>query len=102
MIQEKLNFCRVFELPDNYPSGYRFGDGNHPSGYCFGGGVSTNFKMVGLFNPIPSEDFYEKKVKRWEDYIPMIREFLLKKKYVKPNRKYIVITDFDESFIFKG
>ena len=89
MIEERLNFCRVFELPENYPNAF-----------CFGGVVPVEFKMVDWFNPIPSEDFDNKKVKRWEDYIPMIKEFLLLKNYIKSNKKYLIITDFDKAFIF--
>ena len=91
MIQEKLNFCRVFEIPDNYPNEY-----------CFGGGIPVEFKMVDWFNPIPVEDFWNNKIKKWKDYEPMIQEFLLKKNYIKSNDKYLVITAFDESFIFNG
>jgi hypothetical protein len=90
MINEMSNFCRVFELPDKYPSGY-----------CFGGGFPVEFKMVDWFNPIPSDDFYDNKIKKWEDYVPMIKEFLLKKLYVKSGMKYLVITDFGESFVFE-
>jgi len=91
MINEKQNFCRVFELPENYPSGY-----------CFGGGFPVEFKMVDWFNPIPPDDFEDEKIRKWENYVSMIKEFLLRKNYVKLNRKYLVITDFDESFIFSG
>jgi hypothetical protein len=91
MIEENSNFCRVFEIPNTYPSGY-----------CFGGGIPVEFQMVDWFNPIPLEDFEGEKVRRWSDYVPMIKEFLLRKNYVKSNRKYLVITDFDESFIFDG
>lgn len=91
MIEEKLNFCRVFEMSDSYPSGY-----------YFYGGISVEFKMVDSFNPIPPEHFKDNEIKEWIDYVPMIKEFLLRKNYVKSNKKYLVLTDFDESFVFKG
>lgn len=88
-INEMNNFCRVFELPDEFPTGF-----------CFGGGYPVTFKMIDWFNPIPSEKL-DKNVK-WEDYISGIKEFMLEKQYIKHGKKYILITDFGEAiFISK-
>ena len=89
-ITEGTNFCRVFELPNMYPQGF-----------CFQGGKPVSFEMVDWFNPIPDDDICHKKVKPWEEYVDGIKSFLKKKRYLKPNRKYLLITDFDESFIFE-
>ena len=78
------NFCRVFELPESYPRGF-----------LFGGGKQVNFLMVDWFNPVPQE-YIEKE---WSEVIPMLKEFLKGKQYVRHGRKYLLITDFDESFI---
>ena len=86
MIPWEKNFCRVFELPNNFPEGF-----------LFGGGKPVTFKMIDWFNPIPEEG-----PDKWEDIVPMLKEFLKKKRYIVPGKKYIVITDFDEAFIFHG
>ena len=83
------NFCRVFELPSEYPRGF-----------CFGGGKPVNFQMVDWFNPIPTEDLHSGKDTTWIEYEVKLREFLKDKIYVKSGRKYILITNFNESFIF--
>lgn len=84
------NFCRVFELPTAYPEGY-----------CFGGGKPVMMAMVDWFNPIPAEDIRNNAVKPWPDYVPLLREFLLQKNYVKPGRRYVLITDFGEALVFE-
>lgn len=89
LVTNDNNFCRVFELPDNYPNEY-----------CFGGGVPVYFKMVDWFNPIPPEHI-EDKILKWEEYIPMLKDFLVLKNYVHPGKKYLLLTDFNESMIFE-
>ena len=91
MITESNNFCRVFELPLDYPKGF-----------CFGGGKPVTFQMVDWFQPIPIEDISENNVKVWSEYIPLLKDFLKDKNYVKPGRQYLLITDFGESFIFNS
>jgi hypothetical protein len=84
--KESENFCRVFELPNNYPEDF-----------CFNGGVPVTFKMVDWFEPVP----LQMQDKTWEEIETKLKEFLRCKVYVKPNRKYILITDFGKSFIFQ-
>jgi len=86
----ELNFCRVFEIPKRYPEGF-----------LFAGGKDVIFKMIDWFNPIPAEHFFNDEVKEWDHYVPMIRNFVLKKDYVKDGCSYILITDFGESIVFK-
>jgi len=90
-ITERNNFCRVFELPESYPEGF-----------CFGGGKLVQFKMVDWFYPIPSGDIIFKQIKTWEEYELEMKPFLQDKVYVKPGRKYILITKFDKCFLFEG
>lgn len=91
----KNNFCRVFELPTEYPKGY-----------CFGGGLPVTMKMVDWFNPWPDPVMFKLAGKpelipnTWEDVKAMLIPQLKKKIYVKPGRTYVLITDFGESFIF--
>lgn len=82
------NFCRIFELPLQYPTDF-----------CFGGGDPTTFKMVDWFNPIPTEST-GLRFDTWAECEVGLREFLCKKNYVQPGRQYLCITDFGKSFIF--
>jgi hypothetical protein len=91
------NFCRVFELPENYPSDF-----------CFGGGHPVSFQMVDWFNPVPGigqpgiskEEWREKlgEIEVKEITTEELREslipWLLEKSYVKPGREYLVLCDF--------
>ena len=77
------NFCRVFELPLSYPNGY-----------CFGGGLPVVMMMVDWFYPIPQSEWHNRKP--WAEYIPLLRDFLKDKVYVKPGRQYLLVTDFGE------
>ena len=90
-INNNNNFCRIFELPSKYP-----GD------YCFGGGHDVVFKLVDWFNPIDPMDTPEfgGTPKQWEYYKEKLVPFLKSKKYVKPDRHYLLITSFGESFLF--
>lgn len=89
-ITDSNNFCRVFELPEQYPEGY-----------CFGGGHYVDFKMVDWFQPLPREALLGKNIMPWSEYVCVVKSFLKGKDYVKPNRKYLLITDFGESFVFE-
>lgn len=105
------NFCRVFELPQKFPTDY-----------CFGGGIPVNFQMVDWFNPVPNlpqwgipESKYKELVESGEitntethtaviesdELQKSITDFLIQKVYVKQDRKYIVITNFGMSFMFQ-
>lgn len=83
------NFGRVFELPESYPSGF-----------CFGGGRPVQMQMVDWFNPWPLDPMNDKSPDTWEEVVAILRPFLMGKKYVKPGRRYILITDFGESLMF--
>lgn len=99
------NFCRVFELPEKFSSDY-----------CFGGGIPTNFQMVDWFCPIGglgqytvSKDKYrelgyeveEVEVDHHNEAIGLV-DFISKKKYIKQDRTYLVLTNFGMSFTFKN
>lgn len=91
------NFCRVFELPDKFLSDY-----------CFGGGISTTFKMVDWFNPVPdiftagcSKEIYRKEVGEIEvkevsyhDLFNPIINFVKEKNYYNPHKTYLIICNF--------
>ncbi|RLC99533.1 MAG: hypothetical protein DRI46_09310 [Chloroflexi bacterium] len=82
------NFCRVFKIPSNYPTGF-----------CFGEGRPTNFQMMDWFNPI-EPDMVGVDI-NWEEYKERLKEWLLEKSYVKAGCNYLVITDFNEVFMFR-
>lgn len=97
------NFCRVFELPLDYPRDF-----------CFGGGHPVNFQMVDWFNPVSgigqpavSKDVWQKEVGEIEvvettedDLRASLIPFLSEKKYVKPDRSYLVLCDFGAAIRF--
>ena len=98
------NFCRVFEIPRKYPTGY-----------LFGGGKSVNFLMIDWFNPVPgvskpavTKDVWREKVgeikikeisdnELYETLIPWLK----KKKYIKPGADYLILCDFGAALRFK-
>jgi len=87
---EETNFCRVFELPLEYPEGF-----------CFDGSKPVVMQMVDWFNPWPS--YYDTdEPETWEEVVVLLRLWLEEKCYVRPGRTYILITDFGESFVFGG
>lgn len=88
------NFCRVFELPDEYPKGF-----------CFDGGIPLTITMIDWFNPISNDDqLGDSKVVQishkdlYADLIPYIKI----KPYIKPKTKYLVLCDFGASLLFTG
>ena len=99
------NFCRVFELPDKFQSGY-----------CFGGGIPTNFQMVDWFCPVIGLGQYTVSKEKYAelgyeieeveidyfDEATAIVEFLSQKNYVKKDKTYLVLTNFGMSFSFKN
>lgn len=85
---DDLNFCRVFELPTEYPRGH-----------CFGGGRLVQMLMVDWFNPWPPELPDEA---TWQDVTKLLRSFLSGKRYVKPGRQYLVVTGFGEAMLFEA
>jgi hypothetical protein len=99
------NFCRVFEIPDEYPSGF-----------CFGGGKPVNFQMVDWFNPVPGLGQPTLSKVRWlgevgdfevktvtiEELEQTLVPFLEKKQYIKPGQEYLVLFDFGASLRFRA
>ncbi len=98
------NFCRVFELPEEYPKEY-----------CFNGGHPVNFQLVDWFYPttVPqaavSKEEWELKVGpikeqevgiNHEELAAELTPFLKEKVYTKPERQYLVICDFGMAFTF--
>lgn len=85
------NFCRVFELPNIVPQGF-----------CFHGGLPTTMLMVDWFDPWPTDGpGGELQDSTWDEVVSLLRPFLLEKQYVRPGRRYILITDFGEAMIFQ-
>lgn len=83
------NFCRVFELPEHFPRDF-----------CFGGGHPVQMQMVDWFNPWPDRFDSPMIYDTWEEVVALLRPWLMKKRYVKPGRRYVLITDFGESMMF--
>lgn len=90
-INSDNNFARVFEFPQKMPTEF-----------CFGGGHAVEFKLVDWFNPIPLHEIGDDEITSWVDYEAMIKDFVSKKRYVKAGFKYLIVTDFNESFVFIG
>lgn len=97
------NFCRVFELPDEYPEGY-----------CFDGGHPVNFQLVDWFNPVADVRMAAVSKEVWVQEVGEIQEkevelaeliesltpFLAGKCYTKEHRQYLVMCDFGATFLF--
>ena len=96
--------CRVFELPETYTGEY-----------CFAGGHDVTIRMVDWFCPveglgqpaIPKDQWLEKvgtqaesKSVTYEALYSSVVPFLLKKQYIKPDRKYLVLFDFGAALTF--
>jgi len=90
VVTEMTNFCRVFELPREYPEKF-----------CFNGPVPVTFNMIDWFNPVPRE-FGRYPISLGTEtrsrLIKQLREFISAKDYCKPGRVYLVITDYGDSF----
>jgi hypothetical protein len=98
------NFCRVFELPEQFSNQF-----------CFGGGIPTNFQMVDWFSPIPdtnraavSKEVWREKVGEiptkeisYED-LDSVVEFLHQKQYLKSGRTYLIIFNFGAAITFEA
>lgn len=103
------NFCRVFEIPESFPSDY-----------CFGGGHKVNFQMVDWFNPVPGIHMAAVSKDVWRDEFgedefgeietvevdlneleEKMRPFILDKNYAKPGRGYLILYDFGGSSVFR-
>lgn len=100
------NFCRVFELPKEYPTGF-----------CFNGGYPGEMLMVDWFNPVGevpqaavTKEVWQEKVgdpaeQDLEVDIDELGEkllpFMKAKQYIQPGRTYLIIFDFGGSLIFE-
>lgn len=87
------NFIRVFLLPEVYPREF-----------CFNGGHPVTMQLVDWFYPLPQEDFWETKEKEYsfeqlQDIKKQIFNFIKSKTYFIPGRKYLAMTDYNDSFI---
>lgn len=98
------NFCRVFELPENYPSDY-----------CFGGGIPVTFKMVDWFNPVAmpvaaiTKEAWLKKVGEietmdvsYQELYDTLAPFIKDRPYTKAGRSYLVLCDFGAVLLIEG
>lgn len=89
-VDGRNNFCRVFQLPEEYPEGF-----------CFDGGQLIPFQMVDWFNPVSGIETETKEVSHDELQESLI-PFLEKKQYIKPGRKYLILCDFGAAIQFSG
>jgi hypothetical protein len=87
-VSQATNFCRVFELPA--PEEF-------PEDYCFGGGIPVEIKMVDWFNPCDFRD--SGGLETWEQAKRLLPKFIQQKTYFKPGRRYLVLTDFNETLL---
>lgn len=88
---KETNFCRVFELPTSYPTGF-----------CFNGGHPVAMIMVDWFNPWPpaKDQPFELANTTWPEVCKLLLTFLLQKRYVKAGKTYLLLTDFGGAFTF--
>lgn len=95
IVNDINNFCRVFQLPSEFPEGF-----------CFGGGLPTTFQMVDWFNPIPAFDdefnFLLPKTlegAELEASREMLKDFIRGKGYFNPLATFLIITDYGDAFL---
>lgn len=98
------NFCRIFELPEKYPTSF-----------CFGGGYPVEFQLIDWFYPTEgSQAGVSKEV--WGKLVGPVEEqnieidheelkaelvpFLQEKQYTKKGRTYLFMADFGMTFLF--
>lgn len=98
------NFCRIFELPDQYPEKY-----------CFSGGHPVTMVMVDWFNPVPevpiaavTKEVWEKEVGEivpfeldHDNFCNAILPFLQGKQYIKEEHNYLLLCNFGLSLAFQ-
>ncbi len=85
-VTRENNFCRVFQVPPEYPSGF-----------CFGGGIPTNFQMVDWFNPVCSDEIGGPLSEICD--VPKLTSFIQKKSYAEHGGKLLVMCDFGVVFV---
>lgn len=82
------NFCRVYEMP----ASHAFED------FLFSGPNPVTFNMIDWFNPLPEPA----KASDWDDWKDTLRTFVQEKKYCRPGRIYLLVTEFGEALVIKG
>lgn len=87
---KEYNFCRVFEMPDKYPSDY-----------CFMGGHRVNIQMVDWFEPLQPHEPIPKTMKQWARHEADLDKFIRSKKYFRKGRTYLLMTEFGYSMVIK-
>ena len=88
-ISTDQNFCRVFQLPLTYPSGF-----------LFGGGKPVTFVLVDWFNPVYPE-MLDKEVthEQIEELYKKLRDFIKGKVYYDSRFRYLIITDYGDTML---
>jgi len=81
------NMCRVFEMPNKFPSEF-----------CNNGGIPAVFMMVDWFNSWPTGMEFETR----GDFERFVIDFLMQKHYIVQGKQYLVIAAFGISFTFRG
>jgi len=84
------NFCRVFELPNEYPHEYCFGGVKHP----------VEIKMVNWFYPVPSEikSMTEEEWPQWEE---KLINFVKRGGYLQKGKDYLILTEFGKAVVIQ-
>jgi hypothetical protein len=89
-VSQATNFCRVFELPA--PEEF-------PEDYCFGGGIPVMIKMVDWFHPVDRGCVTSFGPRTWEEAKKMLPNYIRGKTYFNPARRYLILTDFNETLL---
>lgn len=91
-VQRLQNFCRVFEIPQQLPEEC-----------CFSGGHLTAWLMIDWFNPVGNDAPWDNETRcceiDWGELSDRLQVFVGKKSYIKPGRRYLVLTDFGQSLV---
>lgn len=93
IVTTKNNFTRLFELPNRI-------DGS----YCFAGGHQVEFRLKDWFYPIPTEQVDTDKglILKGQSLLDSrnrIRDFIKSKGYYNPEIKYLMITNYGDTYI---
>ena len=84
------NFCRVFRIPNEYPTGF-----------CFGGAKPVIFHMEEWFNPVSNiaDTLGVLNTNEIETLHETLKDFIMTKPYYNKDNKYLIICDFGLSLI---
>ena len=86
LLDERVNFCRVFELPKRYNAGFVHG------------GRDTTFREVDWFNPIPPRLAGTEPMTELE-IADMLVEHVKIKRYIREGYTYLIVTDYGASIL---